>query len=198
MVATQNAGKFREVRELLAELPATLVELRPAWTEALPEEGDDYEANALAKARAVALRSGRIAVADDSGLEVAALGGRPGPHSARYGGPGLDDAGRVVKLLDELSAVPVAQRGARFVCWAAAVHPAGRTAIACGVCEGRILTRPTGDAGFGYDPVFQAVGIEGSMAELSGAEKQRLSHRGHAFRALRPTLSRWLESEGVS
>lgn len=198
MVATQNAGKLREMRALLAELPAALEALRPEWAEALPEEGDEYEANALAKARAVALCSGRIAVADDSGLEVAALGGRPGPHSARYGGPELDDRGRVAKLLDELCAAPAAQRTARFVCWAAAVHPDGRTAVASGVCEGRILSRPAGGAGFGYDPVFQAVGVEGSMAELSAARKQRLSHRGRAFRALLPELFRWLESEGVS
>lgn len=197
VVATQNAGKLREVRMLLAELPVELLGLTPEWARALPEEGDDYESNAVAKARAVAQRSGGIAVADDSGLEVSALDGRPGPHSARYGAPGLDDAARAARLLEELVAVPVAQRSARFVCLAAAAHPDGRIAVARGVCEGRILSGPRGSGGFGYDPVFQPGGVEASMAELSEAEKHRLSHRGRAFRELLRSLETWLEGGGL-
>jgi len=197
VVATQNAGKLREVRSLLAALPAELIALTPAWAQALPEEGDGYEANALAKARAVARCSGCLAVADDAGLEVEALGGRPGPHSARFGGPGLDDAGRVARLLEALAAIPEARRGARFVCFAAAVHPDGRRAVTRGVCEGKILPRPSGGGGFGYDPVFQASGVGVSMAELSEEEKHRLSHRGSAFRELLPKLREWLAAGGA-
>jgi XTP/dITP diphosphohydrolase len=152
----------------------------------LPEEGDGYEANAVAKALAAARATGCIALGDDSGLEVDALGGAPGPLSARYGGPGLDDTARTAALLDALAAVPDPERSARFVCVAAVATPQGDVATASGVCEGRLLRAPRGSGGFGYDPIF-AIG-EATMAELPAAEKDARSHRGRAFRALIPAL----------
>jgi XTP/dITP diphosphohydrolase len=189
VVATGNAGKLREIRALLEAEPVELVGLAELPAVDLPEEGDDYRANAIAKARAAALQLGEPAVADDSGLEVAALDGRPGPHSARYGGPGLDDAGRVERLLRELEGVPAERRGARFVCHVALVLPDGATEATVGVCEGSIRERPTGGGGFGYDPVFQPVGEAGSMAELAPERKNEISHRARAFAALVQTSS---------
>lgn len=184
VLATRNAGKAREVATILADLALQIDALGDEV--ALPEEGDAYEANAIAKALAAARATGCVALGDDSGLEVDALGGAPGPRSARYGGAGLDDAGRVAALLRALEAVPDAQRGARFVCVAAVATPPGDVATARGVCEGRLLRAPRGAGGFGYDPIF-AVG-ERTMAELPAAAKDALSHRGRAFRALTPAL----------
>lgn len=184
VLATRNAGKAREVASILAALDVRIEPL--AADVMLPEEGDSYEANAVAKALAAARATGCVALGDDSGLEVDALGGAPGPLSARYGGAGLDDAARSAALLAALEAVPDAARGARFVCVAAVATPRGEVATARGVCEGRLLRAPRGDGGFGYDPIF-AVG-ESTMAELPAAQKDALSHRGRAFRALLPAL----------
>jgi len=192
VVATGNAGKLREIRALLPKERVEwvgLAEFSPSVAVDFPDEGDDYRSNALAKARAVAEQLGEAAVADDSGLEVDALGGRPGPHSARYGGPGLDDSGRVARLLEELAGVEPAQRGARFVCHAALVFPDGRSECVVGVCDGVILLEPTGGEGFGYDPVFQPRGEACAMAELSAARKNQISHRARAFERLAQTSS---------
>ncbi|HSJ96022.1 MAG TPA: non-canonical purine NTP pyrophosphatase, partial [Myxococcota bacterium] len=148
----------------------------------------DYAANAAAKALAAARASGLPALGDDSGLEVEALGGAPGPRSARFGGPGLDDAGRTRALLAALDGVPAERRGARFVCVAALATPDGVVATARGECPGRIATEPRGSAGFGYDPIFETAPGGPTMAELPEAEKERISHRGRAFRALGPSL----------
>jgi XTP/dITP diphosphohydrolase len=188
VVATSNPGKLREIRELLAGMDVVLRCLSDLPPVELPEEGDDYEENARVKARTVAAALGVAALADDSGLEVEALGGAPGPRSARYGGPGLDDAGRVAHLLEELSGVAPDRRRARFVCVAAWADPAGDGAAAVGYCEGRILETPRGVGGFGYDPVFQPDGETVSMAELSAERKNALSHRARAFRALAARL----------
>jgi len=188
-VATANAGKLREIRAILAGLDLELVGLAELPPVALPEEGDDYAANAVAKARAVARASGIAAVADDSGLEVDALGGAPGPRSARYGGPGLDDAGRVARLLEALAGVPRAGRGARFVCVAALAEPGGSARTARGECAGRILVAPRGSGGFGYDPVFWLEELGAAMSELPAALKSRVSHRGRAFGVLRETVA---------
>ena len=182
VVATSNPGKLREVRAILADLPVELAAVDASVV--LPGEGDGYVENALAKARAVAEQCGLWAVADDSGLEVEALGGAPGPHSARFGGPGLDDAGRIQLLLDTLGDRPAAERRARFVCVAAWAAPEGDSLVSRGECTGHILTALRGRAGFGYDPVFQLDGSEQTMAELGAAEKNQRSHRGRAFRAL--------------
>jgi XTP/dITP diphosphohydrolase len=184
VLATRNAGKAREVAAILADLGVQIDPLGDEVT--LPEEGDCYEANAIAKALAAARATGLVALGDDSGLEVDALGGAPGPLSARYGGAGLDDAGRIGALLRALEAVPDSERGARFVCVAALATPQGDVATARGVCEGRLLGAPRGTAGFGYDPIF-AVGAQ-TLAEVPAAAKDALSHRGRAFRELIPAL----------
>jgi XTP/dITP diphosphohydrolase len=189
VVATGNPGKLREFRQVLRELPVVLHPLSDFPAVELPDEGDDYEANAVAKARTAARATGRPALADDSGLEVEALEGRPGPHSARYGGEGLDDAGRVSLLLQELEGVPAEARRARFVCVAAFVEPQGRTLVARGECPGRILPAPRGSDGFGYDPVFLPEGEAVSAAELEPERKNALSHRGRALRTLLARIS---------
>lgn len=188
VVASGNAGKVREIRALLASLPIDLVGLHGLPGLALPEEGDDYAENAAAKARTAARAAGCLAIGDDSGLEVDALGGAPGPRSARYGGPDLDDAGRCRMLLEALRSVPAERRGARFVCVAALATPAGDVVSKRGECPGFLLMAPRGREGFGYDPIFGRSSDGPSLAELSAAEKQRISHRGHAVRALEHEL----------
>ena len=193
VVATSNPGKLREIRAILGELPLELVGLEAVPGARLPAEGEDYAANAAAKARAVAATAGRPAVADDSGLEVEGLDGAPGPLSARFGGPGLDDAGRVAHLLDRMRGLEGEARRARFVCVAALATPGGDVVTARGECRGRIRDRATGAGGFGYDPVFEPEGEGRCMAELPAAEKNRISHRFRAFRALGGALERLLE-----
>jgi XTP/dITP diphosphohydrolase len=187
VVATANPGKLREIRAILAGRRLCLRGLVELGAVELPEEGDDYRANAAAKALAAARTCGLPALADDSGLEVEALSGAPGPRSARLGGPGLDDAGRVRRLLEALAGRPEPWR-ARFVCAAAWADPSGRLHSALGECRGRILAAPRGAGGFGYDPVFQADGERLSMAELPPERKNDLSHRARAFRALLASL----------
>jgi XTP/dITP diphosphohydrolase len=188
VVATSNPGKLREIREILGDLPLTLGCLADHPDVQMPEEGDSYEENAVVKARHVARTTGRVALGDDSGLEVEGLGGAPGPRSARYGGEGLDDAGRVAHLLRALQDVPREARRARFVCIAAVATPEGAVATARGECEGRILDAPIGSGGFGYDPVFEASEAAVAMAQLPPDEKNRISHRARAFRALRDAI----------
>ncbi len=194
LVATGSPGKLAEFRALLgAEF--TLEGLADHPGIALPPEGDDYAANAAAKARAAADASGLPALADDSGIEVAALDCAPGPRSARYGGAGLDDPGRSALLLRELASRGAdAPRAARFVCVAALAWPGGELATARGECAGRLLLAPRGASGFGYDPVFAPEGEERSFAELAPREKDRISHRARALAALRPALERLARS----
>jgi XTP/dITP diphosphohydrolase len=200
VLASANPGKLAELRALLCGLAARVVGLEGLAPIAFPDEGDDYAANAAAKARAAADALGCAAIADDSGLEVAGLDGAPGPRSARYGGPGLDDAGRVARLLGELAARPGADRSARFVCVAAVALPGSAPRIARGECLGRIALAPRGRSGFGYDPVFEVrePGFDGSrtMAELAPEEKARISHRARAVAALVPELRRLLATPG--
>lgn len=195
VLATGNPGKLLEVRAILGDLPISLRAASAFPEILLPEEGEDYEVNAVAKARAAARAAGRIALGDDSGLEVDALGGAPGALSARYGGPGLSDAQRNEKLLLAIAGTPAGERGARFVCVAALATPQGDTVVARGECRGLLLEAPRGDAGFGYDPIFEPAGEDLatggrrlSMAELPPGEKNRISHRARAFRALAPAL----------
>jgi XTP/dITP diphosphohydrolase len=184
VLATANPGKLGEIREILRHLPLVIRPLSDFPGVILPEEGASYEDNAIAKAKAAAHFSDRVALADDSGLEVSGLGGAPGPLSARFGGPGLDDAGRVDALLDALANCSGEQRRARFVCIAALATPEGELVTARGECAGRILDAPRGRSGFGYDPVFLVEGIGRAMAELPDSEKNRISHRALAFGAL--------------
>lgn len=183
-MATENSGKVREFAEILGDRDFTLCDLSAVGPVRFPEEGGDYQENAVAKARAAAEQLGEIALADDSGLEVEGLGGAPGPYSARFGGRGLDDSGRVAHLLERLAEVPGASRRARFVCHAALATPAGDVERAWGECVGTILDAPRGSSGFGYDPIFQPEGSSETMAELSAARKNELSHRAQALRAL--------------
>lgn len=184
VVATGNPGKLREIRAILGDRDFEVCDLSGFPPVEFPEEGDDYLANAVAKARAVADQLGEVALADDSGLEVEGLDGQPGPRSARLGGPGLDDAGRVAHLLELLDAKPGASRNARFVCTAALVTPDGRVETALGECRGKILPSARGEGGFGYDPVFEVEGSAATMAELPADRKNELSHRARALAAL--------------
>lgn len=190
VVATLNPAKGRELAAMLADLPFD-IRLLAEWPGAtLPEEtGTSYAANALLKARAAARQAGGLALADDSGLEVDALGGAPGPRSARYGGPGLDDAARCQRLLDALADVPAPRRIARFRCVIALVDPAGPEHLLEGTAEGVILDAPRGRGGFGYDPLFFYPPLGRTFAELSEAEKAEVSHRGRAVAALRRRLA---------
>ncbi len=184
IVATSNLGKRREFAEILAGRSVTLLSLADFDEVLFPEEGLEYERNAIVKAETAARQLGRVAVADDSGLEVDALDGAPGPLSARYGGDGLDDAARVQKLLVALRSVPDAERSARFVCVAALATPDGRVMTTRGECPGRILQASRGGAGFGYDPIFEPEGHGQSMAELAPALKNTISHRALALAQL--------------
>ena len=188
VLATANAHKLLEVRAILGDLPIALRSLDAFPEVVLPDEGDEYEANAVAKARAAADSAGRLALADDSGLEVEGLGGAPGPRSARFGGGRLAPAERNAKLLEELRGLPAEARRARFVCVAALSTHDGVVVVARGECLGRILEQPRGRGGFDYDPIFEVDGRGKSMAELSPEDKNALSHRGRAFGALREAL----------
>lgn len=190
-VASGNRHKLREILEICADWPVgwVTVESHPGpWPEvAEPHEG--YLENAREKARAVAAALGVPALADDSGIEVDALGGAPGPRSARYGGEGAGDAENRRRLLAALKGVPASGRTARFRCVAVLAWPDGREVHAEGVCEGLVLRAERGTGGFGYDPLFVPEGWDRTMAELAPEEKHRISHRGRALRALRALLA---------
>jgi XTP/dITP diphosphohydrolase len=190
-IASANRHKLREILEICADWPVEwiTVETHPGpWPE-VDEPHEDYLANALEKGRAVAAALGVPALADDSGIEVDALGGAPGPRSARYAGAGASDAENRRRLLSALKGIPGSGRTARFRCVAALVWPDGREVHAEGVCEGVLLRAERGSGGFGYDPLFVPEGWERTMAELAPAEKHRISHRGRALRALRELLA---------
>ena len=191
LIATQNAGKVLEIRRLLELLPAEFVGLDQLPLVDAPEEnGATFLENARAKARYYGLHFGEIAIADDSGLEVDALDGAPGVHSARYGGDGLTDADRTNLLLRKMSGVSIEQRTARFKCAVVVFDPAieGRILHAEAAVEGSIICELRGRKGFGYDPVFVPVGKERTTAEMTPNEKDELSHRGRAIRAIVPAL----------
>jgi XTP/dITP diphosphohydrolase len=194
LIATGNPGKVREYEELLIELPVHC--LGPADLDLhleIEEHGDSYRENALLKAVPFAKASKRATLADDSGLEVDALNGRPGIHSARYGGAGLDDADRWRRLLDELRSVPWEARTARFRCVIALARPDGLVETTEGTCEGRIAFEAVGSGGFGYDPVFYLPQFDCTMAQLAEEVKNRISHRARAARAAVPILLRWAD-----
>ena len=194
LLASANQGKLRELRTILAGLPVELVGLTEAGLGDPPEveeTGDTFLENALLKARAYAAWSGMAAVADDSGLEADALGGAPGVRSARYAGQGAGDRANLVKLLAALAGVPPERRTARFRCAAVLVDPKGGEWHAEAAWEGRVLEAPRGSGGFGYDPVFLPDGWDRTSAEVDQATKDAASHRGKAFRALRPAIEQW-------
>ena len=189
VLATNNRGKLREYRELLADDPVELLAadaLVPGWS--VVEDGATFAANARLKACDLARRAALPALGDDSGLEVDALGGRPGVRSARFAGENADDAENTARLLRELRAVPDERRSAAFRCALALAFPDGTLVEADGRCEGRIARAPRGDGGFGYDPVFIDPDSGRSFAELSADVKNGLSHRRRAVDALRRVL----------
>jgi XTP/dITP diphosphohydrolase len=199
LLASANQGKLRELRTILAGLPVELVGLAEAGLGEPPEvaeTGDTFLENALLKGRAYAAWSGLAAVADDSGLEVDALGGAPGVRSARYAGEGAGDRANLDKLLAALAGVPPERRTARFRCAAVLVDPAAGEWHAEAAWEGRLLDAPRGTGGFGYDPVFLPDGWDRTSAEVDQATKDAASHRGQAFRALRPAIQAWADRPG--
>ena len=191
VLATRSRGKLGELVPLLAGLGLelyTIDDVAPGVE--LREDGATFEENALAKARQAARATGLPAIADDSGLEVDALNGAPGVHSARYAGLPSDDARNNEKLLQALADVPPERRGGRFRCVAAFVELAGGVEIVrSGDCSGELLSAPRGSGGFGYDPLFLLPALGRTMAELTLEEKNRLSHRAVAFRALAAALA---------
>jgi XTP/dITP diphosphohydrolase len=191
VLATTNQGKVVELRRILAGLDVELLDARAAALPEVEETGATFLDNALLKARAYAAWSGLAAVADDSGLEVDALGGAPGVRSARYAGEGAGDQANLDKLLAELAGVPPERRTARFRCTAALVAPGAGEWHAEAAWEGRLLDTPRGIGGFGYDPVFLPDGWDRTSAEVDQATKDAASHRGKAFRALRPAIEAW-------
>ena len=188
-MATGNPGKVREIRQIMAELPVVWKSLDEFGDIPEPEEtGETFAENARAKALYYARATGCWALADDSGLEVDALGGRPGIHSARYAGVHRDDAGNNARLIGELAGVPPARRGARFRCAVALAGLDEVIAEAEGTVKGRIIDEGRGHNGFGYDPHFLVPELGLTTAELSPVEKSRISHRGRALRALAEKL----------
>jgi XTP/dITP diphosphohydrolase len=188
LVATSNAGKQREYRTLLSALPVEIIfpdDLGISLE--VEEDGATFRENAAKKAVALAQASGLLALADDSGLEVDALGGEPGVRSSRYAGEGANDPRRRAFLLEKLRGVPP-PRKARFVCVIAIAPPGVEVRYAEGECRGEITLAQRGTNGFGYDPIFQPEGHSQTMAELTPAEKNRISHRARAAEAAIPIL----------
>lgn len=197
LFATRNKGKVRELRELFADMPIELKTLDdvPPVPEVI-EDADTFDGNAIKKALETARATGLMTLSDDSGLEVDALGGAPGVHSARYAGKQGDDHANNQKLIAALRAIPVDQRTARYrvvLAFADLTGPLGaRAHTEIGACEGRIRLEPAGTGGFGYDPYFEPRGFTRTMAELAPDEKNRISHRGLASRKMRDFLAAYL------
>jgi len=189
LIATNNPGKIREYQELLADLPLQLTyPAQEGLDIEVAETGESFAENARLKATAYAKASGLLTLADDSGLEVDALGGEPGIRSARYAGEGASDEERYRLLLEKLKDVPWEERTARFRCVIAAATPEGEVYTAEGTCEGIIAFEPAGEHGFGYDPVFYLPEYGKTMAELSPEVKNRISHRAKAAQRVRGIL----------
>jgi XTP/dITP diphosphohydrolase len=193
LIATTNANKLREYAAIFAGLPLELRTLRDAGIDDDVEEtGATFAENARLKAEFYAGRSGLIALADDSGLEVHALGGEPGVRSHRYAGPGASDADRNALLLEKLAGIPFHARLARFVCAIALARPDGAVAEVEGGLPGVIELAPRGANGFGYDPLFYVLDENATLAELPPARKNQISHRARAARAARTVIERWV------
>lgn len=189
-IASHNAHKLREIRRICAEWPVewlTVDDHEGPWPD-VEETGSTYLENALLKARAGAAALGEPSLADDSGIEVDALGGRPGPRSARFAGEDASDDRNLQELIRAVKGVPGPGRTARYRCVAVVAFPDGRDVTAEGVCEGLLEPKPRGSRGFGYDPIFVPAGWDRTMAELGDEEKDRISHRGRALRALGESL----------
>ena len=190
LLGTRNPGKVKEIRTILEGLGWSFSSLQEfASVGSAAEDGVTYAENAIAKARFYAAATGMLALADDSGLEVAALGGAPGVYSARYAGEGASDADRRQLLLAELAKVDSGDRRARFVAAVAIAQPDGEVLnLSEGICEGTITFEPRGTSGFGYDPLFVPDGYDETFAELSDEVKNRISHRARALMQTRDSL----------
>ncbi len=189
ILATNNKGKVREMKEIMEGTGIEVYSLKDKGVEIeVEEDGTTFEENALKKAKEVAEVTGMIAVSDDSGLEVYALNMRPGIYSARYAGENATSRERNIKLLNEMKNVPEGERGARFVSAVAIVFPNGKSEIFRGEVEGEILREERGEGGFGYDPLFFYKPFNKTLAEVSLEEKDKVSHRGKAFRKLKQYL----------
>lgn len=187
VIASRNAGKIREIRSIARDWAVEWV-TDAAWPD-VEESGRTYLENARHKARTVAEATGVPALADDSGIEVDALGGAPGPRSARFAGEDADDERNLRELLRAIAGVPGPGRTARYRAVAVIAWPDGDEVWAEGTCEGLLRDSPAGSGGFGYDPIFEPAGWDRTMAELSPEEKDRISHRGRALRSLREELT---------
>lgn len=193
--ATGNAGKMKEVRMILADLGVEVASMKDAGISIdIVEDGSTYEENALIKARAVAAATDDIVLADDSGLEIDSLNGEPGVYSARYLGEDTPYSVKNANLIERLQGVPDEKRTARFVCAIAAVLPDGRELTTRAAIEGRIGYEEKGNGGFGYDPIFYVPELHKTTAELTGEEKNLVSHRGKALQLMKEELKK---NEGV-
>lgn len=182
VVATSNQNKVREIGKMLDGLGISVLSLQYfPEVEVPPETGKTFAENACSKALAVARATGRLTLADDSGLDVDALGGEPGVMSNRYAGEGASDQEKIEKVLRLMQEVPEGRRQARFRCAMALARPGGEVKMVEGVCQGRLAHAPRGSHGFGYDPIFIPDGLDCTMAELPMEEKNKISHRGRAL-----------------
>jgi XTP/dITP diphosphohydrolase len=189
LVATRNIGKINEIRAILQGISVELLSLDSfSGLPDVVEDGETFEENALKKGRVMALSAGIAALADDSGLCVDALNGRPGVLSARYAGEGSSDEEKCARILGEMKDIPDVLRTARFICVLALVAPNGGEKLFKGVCEGIIIREMRGAAGFGYDPIFYHPGSGLTFAEMDSEAKNRVSHRGRALREFRNYL----------
>ena len=192
VLATANAAKARELAALLTGIPYRLRSLADFPHVILPPEGaDSYVEYALGKARAAAAATGTLALADDSGIEVEALGGAPGVLSARYGGEGLSDVERCAKMIEALKGVLPLKRSARYRCVIAIAEPGGREVTTEGTVDGILLDERVGTGGFGYDPIFYYPPLDATFAQLGADEKHAVSHRGIAMARARALLKSW-------
>lgn len=198
VIASKNRGKIKEIQAIMAHLPVRVIPVDECGAIVEPEEtGRTFAANAELKARYYAQATGKACLADDSGLEVDALDGAPGVYSARFAGSGASDTDNNQKLLALMQAVPAERRTARFRCALAFVDVDGTMLVADGTCEGVILDAPSGLGGFGYDPLFFVPELRQTLAAVSVAEKNIISHRGVALRSLVRQLEEYLSCESV-
>jgi XTP/dITP diphosphohydrolase len=185
LIATRNQGKVDEIRAMMSGFPTVFLSLADVKeAPEVTEDGDTFEENAIKKARTIAESTGIVSLADDSGLCIDALDGRPGVRSARYAGENASDAEKCTVILEEMHGVREALRTARFVCVLALAWPYAETELFRGVCEGMITAEPRGKAGFGYDPIFYYPEAGCTFAEMDRGAKNRVSHRGRALRQL--------------
>lgn len=196
LIATGNKGKIAEIRQMLADEPFAIRSLSdfPEIAE-IEETGNTFAENAILKVRGYAIQTGLLALADDSGLEIQALGGAPGVFSARYGGEGTGYGEKMRSVLEALEKTGDKERRARFVCVMALADKSGKiVGTSDGICDGRIAAQPRGSGGFGYDPIFVPDGFSGTFGELETGVKQQISHRKRAFIGIMPFL---LDFRGV-